>query len=485
MPSKWNQFCEICGWYLHRLVRVTFLWMDSGFQAFCWQHVCSSVELHRKSRAVGMLLAWTCVYPRECGREVRVVAFFCSEHTRKNELVFDQICHNQIWSARLLRKRRQNKNRTSLVRYVGVRLTTVLFCFVGEWMLRSLTRSTYHWGRSFYNLVSISFHERHQARPVNVVASHHQFVGFRSSRFFSSDQQKMAENRYAADYAKVGTSSCKKCKQKLEKGSFRIAKVSWFGRMRPVVKQHRRERFLSLESDTREAILSDCFFCLDEARLLWNVFFRLHFRWSPIPSQTTGATWSSTSIRPASSKPFFERGRRPKSFSTPTTWKILTRWRMRTGTHSKSWSLVSSQKNLFFGTNCESASGFVLEPLTLKMFLSRLQRTSCDAHWLVWVSSLAVSQIVGIEAKVDRLGVHNLLSDRRTFPDVFPSVMSKTRVLFGSTCCISVFLVTAWFCVLAWLTTLTPTRNPPRTEIFFRAISIRWTAKGMTEKTSS
>ena len=37
---------------------------------------------------------------------------------------------------------------------------------------------------------------------------------------------KMAENRYSADYAKVGTSSCKKCKQKLEKGSFRIAKVS-------------------------------------------------------------------------------------------------------------------------------------------------------------------------------------------------------------------------------------------------------------------
>ena len=35
----------------------------------------------------------------------------------------------------------------------------------------------------------------------------------------------MADNRYAADYAKVGTSSCKKCKQKLEKGSFRIAKV--------------------------------------------------------------------------------------------------------------------------------------------------------------------------------------------------------------------------------------------------------------------
>ena len=35
----------------------------------------------------------------------------------------------------------------------------------------------------------------------------------------------MAENRYACDYAKVGTASCKKCKQKLAKGTLRIAKV--------------------------------------------------------------------------------------------------------------------------------------------------------------------------------------------------------------------------------------------------------------------
>ena len=35
----------------------------------------------------------------------------------------------------------------------------------------------------------------------------------------------MAENKFAADYAKMGTSGCKKCKQKLPKGSFRIAKV--------------------------------------------------------------------------------------------------------------------------------------------------------------------------------------------------------------------------------------------------------------------
>ncbi|CAF4572164.1 unnamed protein product, partial [Didymodactylos carnosus] len=35
----------------------------------------------------------------------------------------------------------------------------------------------------------------------------------------------MAENRYLADYAKLGTSSCKKCKQKIEKGGLRLAKV--------------------------------------------------------------------------------------------------------------------------------------------------------------------------------------------------------------------------------------------------------------------
>lgn len=35
----------------------------------------------------------------------------------------------------------------------------------------------------------------------------------------------MADNKYLCDYAKLGTSSCKKCKQKLAKGSLRIAKV--------------------------------------------------------------------------------------------------------------------------------------------------------------------------------------------------------------------------------------------------------------------
>ncbi|KAK6175663.1 hypothetical protein SNE40_014070 [Patella caerulea] len=35
----------------------------------------------------------------------------------------------------------------------------------------------------------------------------------------------MAENRYIVGYAKLGTSSCKKCKQKIEKGAMRIGKV--------------------------------------------------------------------------------------------------------------------------------------------------------------------------------------------------------------------------------------------------------------------
>lgn len=37
--------------------------------------------------------------------------------------------------------------------------------------------------------------------------------------------QVMADNKYLTGYAKLGTSSCKKCKQKIEKGALRIAKV--------------------------------------------------------------------------------------------------------------------------------------------------------------------------------------------------------------------------------------------------------------------
>ena len=37
---------------------------------------------------------------------------------------------------------------------------------------------------------------------------------------------KMTTNRFCCDYARLGTSSCKKCKQKLEKSSLRLAKVT-------------------------------------------------------------------------------------------------------------------------------------------------------------------------------------------------------------------------------------------------------------------
>ena len=35
----------------------------------------------------------------------------------------------------------------------------------------------------------------------------------------------MADNKYIVGYAKLGTSSCKKCKQKIDKGALRIGKV--------------------------------------------------------------------------------------------------------------------------------------------------------------------------------------------------------------------------------------------------------------------
>ncbi|XP_067659530.1 DNA ligase 3-like isoform X2 [Haliotis asinina] len=43
-------------------------------------------------------------------------------------------------------------------------------------------------------------------------------------RYFCSDFI-MSENRYIVGYAKLGTSSCKKCKQKIEKGALRVGKV--------------------------------------------------------------------------------------------------------------------------------------------------------------------------------------------------------------------------------------------------------------------
>lgn len=41
----------------------------------------------------------------------------------------------------------------------------------------------------------------------------------------SENSTEMAEARFECGYAKLGTSTCKKCKQKIEKGTLRIAKV--------------------------------------------------------------------------------------------------------------------------------------------------------------------------------------------------------------------------------------------------------------------
>lgn len=40
-----------------------------------------------------------------------------------------------------------------------------------------------------------------------------------------ADQHYMADNKFVCDYAKRGTASCKKCKQKIDKTLLRIAKV--------------------------------------------------------------------------------------------------------------------------------------------------------------------------------------------------------------------------------------------------------------------
>ena len=42
----------------------------------------------------------------------------------------------------------------------------------------------------------------------------------------SRDFSKMADNKFIVGYAKLGTSSCKKCKTKIEKGALRIGKVT-------------------------------------------------------------------------------------------------------------------------------------------------------------------------------------------------------------------------------------------------------------------
>lgn len=47
-----------------------------------------------------------------------------------------------------------------------------------------------------------------------------------SPRIVNFSRGVMADNKYIVGYAKLGTSSCKKCKQKIEKGGLRIGKVT-------------------------------------------------------------------------------------------------------------------------------------------------------------------------------------------------------------------------------------------------------------------
>lgn len=63
--------------------------------------------------------------------------------------------------------------------------------------------SCVHFKPSKFHLVKLSKLPQHQ--PISIL--------------------NMAENKYLTAYAKLGTSSCKKCKQKIEKGALRIAKL--------------------------------------------------------------------------------------------------------------------------------------------------------------------------------------------------------------------------------------------------------------------
>ena len=74
----------------------------------------------------------------------------------------------------------------------------------------------------------------------------------------SNNPIKMAENRYAADYDKLGRASCKKCKQKLPKGEMRIAKVvaNFFHDGEGVMKQYHHpkcmfETFIKARATTK------------------------------------------------------------------------------------------------------------------------------------------------------------------------------------------------------------------------------------------
>lgn len=71
--------------------------------------------------------------------------------------------------------------------------------------------------------------KRTLSRSLQITKS--EFVNAHTLKFFCvrsfhiPTERAMAENRYTTGYAKLGTSSCKKCKQKIDKGGLRIGKV--------------------------------------------------------------------------------------------------------------------------------------------------------------------------------------------------------------------------------------------------------------------
>lgn len=76
-----------------------------------------------------------------------------------------------------------------------------------------------------------SIHSDYNSTSLRVLFRQNSLVIKKSSYFLEplieSDEEfvNMADNRYLTGYAKLGTSSCKKCKQKIEKGALRIAKL--------------------------------------------------------------------------------------------------------------------------------------------------------------------------------------------------------------------------------------------------------------------
>ena len=51
-------------------------------------------------------------------------------------------------------------------------------------------------------------------------------IHFRLSLNASCEQEKMTTNHFSVDYAKLGTSACKRCKTKIAKGEIRLAKAA-------------------------------------------------------------------------------------------------------------------------------------------------------------------------------------------------------------------------------------------------------------------